>query len=177
MPVGPPFAACPPRTRRHYSCLVGQRRVPKRDTARMAASTQGERLIREPPRNISCKAGFGLFRRKVTAKSSGCGGGWVDHRLHRGDFACRKAADFGVPADDRLATHWMSGPSWRSTSFDFAAAWRSCSRSKVPTFGISRSMMNFCKAMTVPLIAVTQGTRKCRFRSSINRKKHCPAAA
>jgi hypothetical protein len=102
MPVGPPFAACPPRTRRHYSCLVGQRRVPKRDTARMAASTQGERLIREPPRNISCKAGFGLFRRKVTAKSSGCGGGWVDHRLHRGDFACRKAADFGVPADDRL---------------------------------------------------------------------------
>jgi hypothetical protein len=68
----------------------------------MAASTQGERLIREPPRNISCKAGFGLFRRKVTAKSSGCGGGWVDHRLHRGDFACREAADFGVPADDRL---------------------------------------------------------------------------
>src|SRR6516165_10047568 len=42
----------------------------------------------------------------------------------------------------------MSGPSCRSTSFDFAAAWRSCSRSKVPTFGISRLMMNFCKATT-----------------------------
>jgi hypothetical protein len=25
----------------------------------MAASTQGDRLIREPPWNISCKAGFG----------------------------------------------------------------------------------------------------------------------
>src|SRR5262249_6167177 len=36
----------------------------------------------------------------------------------------------------------MSGPSWRSTPFDFAAAPRSCSRSKVPTFGISLSMMN-----------------------------------
>jgi hypothetical protein len=27
----------------------------------MAASTQGDRLIREPPWNISCKAGFALF--------------------------------------------------------------------------------------------------------------------
>jgi hypothetical protein len=34
----------------------------------------------------------------------------------------------------------MSGPSWPKTSFDFAAAARSCSRSKVPTLGISRSM-------------------------------------
>lgn len=104
MPFGPPFAAFPPRT--HPSLFVfgrpSPRRAPKRDTARMAASTQGDRLIRKPPWNISYKAGFALFRRKVTGKSSGSGGGGVDHQLHCGDLACRKAADFGVPADDRL---------------------------------------------------------------------------
>jgi len=44
MLVGPPFATFPPRARRHCSCLVGRspRRAPKRDTARMAASTQGD---------------------------------------------------------------------------------------------------------------------------------------
>src|SRR5437899_12793188 len=35
----------------------------------------------------------------------------------------------------------MSGPSWRNTSLDLPAACRSCSRSKVPTLGISRSIM------------------------------------
>src|SRR5262249_40969743 len=43
----------------------------------------------------------------------------------------------------------MSGPSWRSTPFDFAAAPRSCSRSKVPTFGMSRSMMNLRSAISL----------------------------
>jgi hypothetical protein len=42
----------------------------------------------------------------------------------------------------------MSGPSWRSTPFDFAAAPRSCSRSKVPTFGLSRSMMSLRSAIS-----------------------------
>src|SRR6266700_3226956 len=37
----------------------------------------------------------------------------------------------------------MSGPSWRSAWLDLAAAARSCSRSRVPTFGISRSIMYF----------------------------------
>src|ERR1700738_1170132 len=41
----------------------------------------------------------------------------------------------------------MSGPSWCSTSFDLAAAPRSCSRSKVPTLGISLSMTNLRSAM------------------------------
>src|SRR5215467_3364359 len=43
----------------------------------------------------------------------------------------------------------MSGPSWRSTPFDFAAAPRSCSRSKMPTFGMSRSMMNLRSAISL----------------------------
>src|SRR3954451_2788578 len=42
----------------------------------------------------------------------------------------------------------MSGPSWRNTSFDFAAAPRNCSRSKLATAGMSRSMMNLRKAMS-----------------------------
>src|SRR2546421_8950675 len=41
----------------------------------------------------------------------------------------------------------MSGPSWCSTSFDLAAAPRSCSRSKVPTLGMSLSMTNLRSAM------------------------------
>src|SRR5512142_3053138 len=41
----------------------------------------------------------------------------------------------------------MSGPNSRSTLFDWAAAPRSCSRSKVPTAGISRSMMNLRNAI------------------------------
>src|SRR6516165_12531025 len=45
----------------------------------------------------------------------------------------------------------MSGPSWRRTSFDFAAAPRSCSRSNVPTLGISRSMMNLRNAIALLL--------------------------
>src|SRR6185312_16018321 len=43
----------------------------------------------------------------------------------------------------------MSGPSWRSASLDLAAAPRSCSRSSVPTFGISRAIMNFRSAIVV----------------------------
>src|SRR6266568_199846 len=42
----------------------------------------------------------------------------------------------------------MSGPSWRSAPFDFCAAPRSCSRSKVPTFGISLSMINLRSAIS-----------------------------
>src|SRR4051812_33858979 len=41
----------------------------------------------------------------------------------------------------------MSGPSCRSTSFDLPAAWRNCSRSNVPTFGMSRSIMNLRNAI------------------------------
>src|SRR5689334_10814300 len=41
----------------------------------------------------------------------------------------------------------MSGPNCRSTSFDFAAAPRSCSRSRLPAPGMSRSMMNFLRAI------------------------------
>src|SRR5438045_8030506 len=41
----------------------------------------------------------------------------------------------------------MSGPKSRNTPFDFAAAPRNCSRSKLPTAGISRSMMNLRNAM------------------------------
>src|SRR5712692_8684383 len=41
----------------------------------------------------------------------------------------------------------MSGPSWCSTSFDLAAAPRSCSRSKVPTLGMSLSMTNLRSAI------------------------------
>ena len=37
-----------------------------------------------------------------TAKSSGCGGGRIDHLLHHGDFVCRKTANFGVLADNGL---------------------------------------------------------------------------
>src|SRR5689334_16198428 len=44
----------------------------------------------------------------------------------------------------------MSGPSCFRTSFDLAAAPRSCSRSKVPTAGISRSMMYLRSAMICP---------------------------
>src|ERR1041384_7754793 len=40
----------------------------------------------------------------------------------------------------------MSGPSWRSAAFDFFAASRSWSRSRLPTLGMSRSMMNFFMA-------------------------------
>src|SRR5437762_950133 len=43
----------------------------------------------------------------------------------------------------------MSGPSWRSTSLDFAAAPRNCSRSRLPTEGMSRSMMNLRRAIFV----------------------------
>src|SRR5437868_3708663 len=41
----------------------------------------------------------------------------------------------------------MSGPKSRNTPFDFAAAPCNCSRSKLPTAGISRSMMNLRNAM------------------------------
>src|ERR1700730_3418928 len=37
----------------------------------------------------------------------------------------------------------MSGPSWRSTWLDLAAPCCSCSRSRFPIFGISRSIMYF----------------------------------
>src|SRR5215470_4194618 len=43
----------------------------------------------------------------------------------------------------------MSGPSSRSTLLDWAAAPFSCSRSNVPTAGISRSMMYFRNAISV----------------------------
>src|ERR1051326_5488108 len=43
----------------------------------------------------------------------------------------------------------MSGPSSCKTPFDFAAAPLSCSRSRVPTFGISRSIMNRLTVMNV----------------------------
>src|SRR5437588_1373621 len=53
----------------------------------------------------------------------------------------------------------MSGPSWRNTPFDFAAAPRNCSRSKLPTAGMSRSMMNLRNAITaLPLF--TTGSRE-----------------
>jgi hypothetical protein len=170
MPVGPPCAAFPPQSRRHCSCLVGRSpwRSPKRDTARMAASTQGDRKFARRCRNISCKAGFALFRRNATAKSSGCGGGWIDHLLYSGDFGCRKTANFGVPADDCLVFGKIHAEGFIIGNITLdpldvgakltqhivrfrCAAWRSCSHSKVPTFGISRSMMNFCKAMTLSL--------------------------
>src|SRR6185312_14123345 len=48
----------------------------------------------------------------------------------------------------------MSEPSWASTSFDLAAAPLSCSRSKEPTAGMSRSMMNLRMGME---ISVTLG--------------------
>src|SRR6516162_1368619 len=104
MPVEPPCAAFPPRGRRHCSYLVGRspRQPAKRDTARMAASTRGSRIICGCLWNISLEAGFGLFRRMPTAKSSGCGGGRIDHLLHHGDFVCRKTANFGVLADNGL---------------------------------------------------------------------------
>src|SRR5690606_14689330 len=47
--------------------------------------------------------------------------------------------------------HWMSGASWASTSFDLAAASLSCARSRLPTSGISRSMMNFLMDASCPL--------------------------
>src|SRR6516164_138758 len=50
MRVEPPCAAFPPRGRRDCSYLVSRspRWALKRDTARMAASTQASRIIREP---------------------------------------------------------------------------------------------------------------------------------
>src|SRR5215467_3123217 len=43
----------------------------------------------------------------------------------------------------------MSGPSCCSTLFDLAAAPFSCSRSSVPTLGISRSIMNLLRVMNI----------------------------
>src|SRR5712672_2672697 len=45
----------------------------------------------------------------------------------------------------------MSGPSWRKTPLDCAAAPRNCSRSKLPTAGMSRSMMNLRNVMLTSL--------------------------
>src|SRR6516164_1683305 len=104
MPVEPPCAAFPPRGRRDCSYLVSRspRRALKRDTARMAASTQASRIIREPLLEYFLQGGVWAVSRQSNHKSSGCGGRWIDHLLYRGDFGCRKAANLGVLANDCL---------------------------------------------------------------------------
>ena len=104
MPVEPPCAAFPPRGRRHCSYLVGRspRQPAKRDTARMAASTRGSRIICGCLWNISLEAGVRAVsphanRQKFRLRR------WSDrYLLHHGDFVCRKTANFGVRADNGL---------------------------------------------------------------------------
>src|SRR5258706_11447323 len=58
----------------------------------------------------------------------------------------------------------MSGPSWRKPLFDVAAASRNCSRCNVPTFGISRSMMNFLSAIVYSVHLLIAGIYSLRCR-------------
>src|SRR3954454_10738886 len=51
----------------------------------------------------------------------------------------------------------MSGPRSRSTPFDLAAAPRSCSRSRLPAPGMSRSMMNLRRAI-ISSMSIMPGT-------------------
>src|SRR6476660_9053772 len=75
----------------------------------------------------------------------------------------------------------MSGPSCFRTSFDFAAAPRSCSRSNVPTAGMSRSMMYLRSAMICPSGGIgSKNTGRAVLRQatllSLPQEEHSPQA-
>src|SRR6266536_1370582 len=100
---------------------------------------------------------------QVRRRTSRSCGGRVNHFLHFGNLCSRKAADLGVFVNYRFVLSEIDaeglvvsdvaldpldvGAELGSTSFDLAAAPCSCSRSKVPTAGISLSIMNLRSAM------------------------------
>jgi hypothetical protein len=99
------------------------------------------------------------------------GRGRIDQLFDFGDFGRGKAADSRMLVDDGLVLGEIDAeglvvghkaldplnirPELLQGLFDFAAAARSCSRSKVPTFGMSRSMMNRRSAIVASMTQVT----------------------
>jgi hypothetical protein len=87
----------------------------------------------------------------------------VDHLADFGNLGRWEAADLGVLVDDLLVFRQVHterlvggdialdpldvGPRSRNTPFDLAAAPWSCSRSRLPAPGMSRSMMNLRRAI------------------------------
>jgi hypothetical protein len=102
MPVAP-FATFPPRGLPSLFVFGRRGRAAKRDTARLGASTQAGRIIRQARSEyLPQGGGFAAASPRQKLQSLACGGGWIDHLLHCGDFGRRKTADLGMLANDRL---------------------------------------------------------------------------